>query len=107
MYVSEYTNLLVSTEKFDIPPEIANLKKNSINVEDVKRSPLKRRINLKVRVAYGEIHTTLFMRFKSRDPVICIFITWSRDYDSNAIDRFYTPKNMNYSWLDLLFYNVF
>ena len=37
--------------------------------------------------------------FKSRDPVICIFITWSRDYDSNAIDRFYTKnKTMNYSW---------
>ena len=49
-------------------------------------------------VEYGEILTTLFMRFKSRDPVICIFITWSRDYDSNAIDRFYTKnKNMNYS----------
>ena len=50
--------------------------------------------------AYGEILTTLFMRFKSRDPFICIFITWSRDYDSNAIDRFYTKnkKNMNYSW---------
>ena len=44
---------------------------------------------------YGEILTTLFMRFKSRDPVICIFITWSRDYDSNAIDRFYT-KNQKY-----------
>ena len=48
---------------------------------------------------YGEILTTLFMRFKSRDPVICIFITWSRDYDSNAIDRF-TPKTktINHSW---------
>ena len=53
-----------------------------------------------VLVPYGEILTTLFMRFKSRDPVICIFITWSRDYDSNAIDRFYTKnkKNMNYFW---------
>ena len=51
-------------------------------------------------VPYGEILTTLFMRFKSRDPVICIFITWSRDYDSNVIDRFYTKnkKNVNYSW---------
>ena len=46
-------------------------------------------------ITYGEILTTLFMRFKSRDPVICIFITWSRDYDSNAIDRFYT-KNKKY-----------
>ena len=45
--------------------------------------------------SYGEILTTLFMRFKSRDPVICIFITWSRDYDSYAIDRFYT-KNKKY-----------
>ena len=41
---------------------------------------------------YGEILTTLFMTFKSRDPDICIFITWSRDYDSNAIDRFYTKN---------------
>ena len=46
-------------------------------------------------ISYGEILTTLFMRFKSRDPVICIFITWSCDYDSNAIDRFYT-KNKKY-----------
>ena len=46
-------------------------------------------------IAYGEILSTLFMRFKSRDPVICIFITWSRDYDSNAIDRFYA-ENQKY-----------
>ena len=43
---------------------------------------------------YGEIPTSLFMRFKSRDPVICILIRWSRDYDPNAINRFYT-KNKN------------
>ena len=51
-------------------------------------------------ITYGEILNTLFMRFKSRDPLIYIFFTWSRDYDSNAFNRFYTKnkKNMNYSW---------
>ena len=53
------------------------------------------RLKPRVTTAYGEILTTLFMRFKSRDPVICIFITWSRDYDSKAIDRFYN-KNKKY-----------
>ena len=44
------------------------------------------------RQPYGKMLTTLFIRFKSRDPVICIIITWSRDYNPHADNRFYTKK---------------
>ena len=47
-------------------------------------------------LSYGESLTILFMLIKSRDPVIRIFITWSRDHDSNAINRLY-KKTVNHS----------
>lgn len=54
IYISEYTELLLSSETFTIPKEITEaaeeLLNNLMSIEAIQRSPVKRRVSFKEKV---------------------------------------------------------
>lgn len=54
IYISEYTELLLSSETFTIPKEITEaaeeLLNNLMSIEAIQRSPVKRRVSFKGKV---------------------------------------------------------
>lgn len=54
IYISEYTELLLSSETFTIPKEITEaaeeLRNNLMSFEAIQRSPVKRRVSFKAKV---------------------------------------------------------